>query len=434
MRVFLKTFGCTLNQSDSDLIRALLQEKGFSLAENEASAQAIIVNSCGVKESTEKRVLSYIEKIARSSPRKKLVVCGCLPKISFARVRGAAPDAAILGPNNLFAVVKALEQKNSFVDLSGSAREKTMLRKKIVFEGAIARVPIAFGCLGECAYCGVRQARGVLYSVPLEQIVCEVRRAVAGGAREIRLTAQDAGCWGFDLKPRNSLAELLRALNKVDGKFFIRVGMINPRHALADLSNLVDAFEGGKIFKFLHLPVQSGSDEVLAAMNRGYCIADFKRVVRAFQRRIPGITLATDLIIGFPTESRAEFEETLSLLEEVKPCVVNVSKYGARPGLPASALKQIDNKEVKERSIEASGLARELALQKNLALVGREFEVVFVEEGKPETIVGRTQFYKPVVVEKGEAQLREFARVKIIEAHQTWLKGLVTASNLKRLL
>ncbi|MEM0475518.1 MAG: MiaB/RimO family radical SAM methylthiotransferase, partial [Candidatus Norongarragalinales archaeon] len=303
-RVFLKTFGCTLNQADGELLAALIKQKGYRLVSTESRAQAVIVNSCGVKKATEDKICAYLEKISSLRPSRKIIVCGCLPAINLRRVKQAAPNAFVFGAASPEKVVKALSQAKPTTDLKGSQALAIKCRKKtLVRHGLIAKIPIAYGCLGECAFCGVRAARGALVSVPLREVVEEVKAAVAAGALEIRLTAQDAGCWGFDLKPRRSLVELLAAINALPGDFLCRVGMMNPEHALRLMPKLAEQIAGPRMFKFVHLPLQSGSDKVLKAINRKYTIKQFKAVVKEFRRRVPEIRFATDVIVGFPTET-----------------------------------------------------------------------------------------------------------------------------------
>ncbi len=423
-RIFVKTFGCTLNQADGELIATLAKQKGYSIVDSEGRAQAVIVNSCGVKPATEEKIIAYIQKIAKTKPKKKIVVCGCLPAINFKRVKTAFPQAFIFGAASPEKVVAALASNaKPVVDLKGSeattikCRANTKIRHNLV-----ARIPIAYGCRGACAFCGTRAARGQLASVPLRSIVKEVRRAAAQGALELRLTAQDAGCWGFDFKPKKTLVDLLKSVNSLKGDFLCRVGMMNPEHAAKMMPELAKQIGGPRFFKFVHLPLQSGSDKVLKAMNRAYTVKQFKLLVRDFRRALPDLMIATDVIVGFPTETEADFKKTLKVMREIKFDLVNVSKYGHRPTAPASRLKALPDGLVKKRAIEALALAREIAAQRNQRFVGRYLDVRFAEGAAKGGVLGRSPEYAPVI-SKRNAKLGEIRRVKIIGASAAWLEA-----------
>ncbi len=422
MRVFLKTFGCTLNQSDGELIAALAKQAGHRIVSSEARAQAVIVNSCGVKPATEEKIVAYIQKLAKTKPGKKIVVCGCLPAINYARVRQAAPRAFVFGAASPEKVVAALKQAKPVVDLRGSeARAISCRRKTIIRYGLIARIPIAYGCKGACAFCGTRAARGVLASVPLRQVVKEVKAAARGGALEIRLTAQDAGCWGYDFNPKKTLVDLLAAINSLNGGFLCRVGMMNPEHAAKMMPELAEQLAGPRMFRFAHLPLQSGSDSVLRAMNRPYKVKQFVALVKDLRRTLPDLMIATDVIAGFPTETEADFNKTLRVMREIEFDLVNVSKYGARPTAPASRLKALPNQVVKKRAIEALALARKIAAKRNQRFVGRCLDARFAEGAAKGGALGRTAGYAPVISKN--ARVGETRRVKITGASAAWLEG-----------
>jgi MiaB/RimO family radical SAM methylthiotransferase len=418
---FLKTFGCTLNQSDGELIAALAKQKGFKRIQSESGAGAVIVNSCGVKPATEEKIVAYIQKLARANPKRKLIVCGCLPAINFRRVRAAAPNAFVFGAASPEKVVKALNQARPAIDLAGSEASAIKCREKTkIMHGLIARIPIAYGCKGACAFCGTRAARGALASVPLRQVIKEVSQASKNRALEIRLTAQDAGCWGQDLNPKQSLVGLLKAINALPGGFLCRVGMMNPEHARALMPALAKEIGGPRMFRFIHLPLQSGSDAVLKAMNRPYKVKEFKALVKQFRRALPDVMIATDVIVGFPTETDRDFKATLKVMKEVQFDLVNVSKYGARPTAPASKLKALPDKIVKKRAIEALTLARSIAAQRNQRFIGHYLDVRFAEAAAKGGALGRTREYAPVVMKR--ARLGEIRRVKIRAASAAWLE------------
>jgi len=282
-------------------------------------------------------------------------------------------------------------------------------------------IAISYGCLSSCSYCAVKLARGELRSHPVEDIVSQVRKAVGEGSKEIWLTAQDTASYGRDLGC--DLPHLIDAVSDVPEIFWVRVGMMNPTRIVDILGDLVRAYRSEKIYKFLHLPVQSGSDIVLSSMRRGYLAADFHRIVGEFRKVFPWLTLSTDVIVGFPGETQEDFEETLKLVREVRPDIVNISKYGSRPGTEASAMKRVDTKTVKERSRRLTEEVKRIALEKNQSWKGWEGLVLVDEVGPRGGYVGRNFAYKPVVVGTDQELLGKFVRLRVVEAKTTYLKG-----------
>ena len=283
-------------------------------------------------------------------------------------------------------------------------------------------VPINYGCLGSCSYCCVLFARGHLRSHRLDEIVKRVQHDLASGVNEIWLTSQDTACYGKDIAV--NLVDLLNEVCEAEEKFFVRVGMMTPNHALNLLDDLVGAYLNGKIFKFLHLPVQSGDDRVLRLMNRLYSVEDFKKVVNTFRKRFPKITIATDVICGFPGEDRGAFEHTLQLIDEIQPDILNISRFFPRPHTPAAEMKQLPPQEVKERSGEVAELAREVSFERNRGWLGWEGEIVVDEEGKkPTSWIGRNFAYKPIVVRSDEILHGRFVDVRVVRVFPTYLEA-----------
>ena len=359
-RVFIETYGCTFNQSDSDAIAGILALEGFTLVKCEEDADVILLNTCTVKGATEQKILYKLKRLVGA--RKRIVVAGCLPEANSNLVKKYAPAAPLLGTNALSHAPEAVQAafEGRHVEFLGGKGERLSLPR--FHAGAIARIPIADGCLGACTYCQTKLARGNLHSYPIECVVHEVQRCVELGCKEILLTAQDTGAYGLDIK--TNLVELLQAVIEIPGDFKVRVGMMNPEHALRMLPGLLSVYESEKIRKFLHIPVQSGSDKVLRDMRRKYAVKDFLKIVKAFRRRFPSIRIATDIIVGYPTETEEDFKKTLNLLEKARFNVVNLSKFTPRPFTQAARLRQLPNQEVKRRSREAAEACRKISLER----------------------------------------------------------------------
>jgi MiaB-like tRNA modifying enzyme len=287
----------------------------------------------------------------------------------------------------------------------------------------VSVLPINYGCLGKCSYCCVFFARGQLKSNPIPEVVERVKQDLDSGAKEVWLTSQDTACYGKDVG--TSLADLLRRVCEIEGNFFVRVGMMTPNQVVGMLDELVEAYKGGKVFKFLHLPVQSGDDDVLKLMNRRYTVNEFKEIIHAFRREIPRITLSTDVICGFPGESREAFEQTKNLIREIQPDIVNVSKFFSRPRTAAEKLNPLSPREVKRRSREMAELSKKISLEKNKAWINWEGTALFDERGKGGSWMGRNFAYKPIVVKAGESLLGRFVRVRVVNAFSTYLEAEV---------
>lgn len=344
MKVFVKTFGCTLNQGDSEVLKGVLSRE-HSLVSSESDADVVIVNSCGVKSVTQSKVLDYVRA---ASKKGKVVVGGCLP--GMLDVKKHVPGVlAVFDANSITRINELLEKPG---DLFSSEKESRISERKFRQDSSTAIVPIAQGCLGSCSYCSVKFARGRLRSYAKEEVLKEVGKALADGCTLIKLTAQDTGCWGKDFG--SNLPDLLSSVLSLDGNFRVRLGMMNPNYALECLDELIEIYNDVKMVKFLHIPVQSGSDKILGDMGRSYTAEDFKKVVGEFRKKVKGISISTDVIAGFPTETEEEFEKTVQLVREVKPEVLNISMFAPRPKTEAAEMKQLRTQTIKERSMEVS--------------------------------------------------------------------------------
>jgi MiaB-like tRNA modifying enzyme len=411
--------------ADGEVLAGCLAQAGFQLAASEAEADVLIYNTCAVKGPTENRII-YVVKHAPKG--KKLIVAGCLPLISFERLRREVRFDGAVGPSFGKEIVDAVTRVaagEKVVDLDGLNKKPKLCLPRIKSNPFVSVVPISYGCLGSCAYCCVVFARGRLRSYSVKEVADRVQSDVADGAREVWVTSQDTACYGRDL--HSNLAELLQALDGLSGDFKVRVGMMTPNMVTDMKDRLIDAFKSDKVFKFLHLPVQSGDDKTLKRMRRFYTTEEFKGIVNSFRTQFPTLTLATDVIVGFPGETMQAFEKTLKLLEEVKPDVTNVSKFFARPKTAAAQMKDgmVERDEIKRRSTLAAGLAKQISLEQNKRWVGWVGEVLVDEKGKVEgSWVGRNFAYKPVVIKSSDNLLGKRVRVKVVEASITYLNGV----------
>jgi len=418
-RVYLKSFGCSANLANSEVIAGCLSDAGFVLVKDPQDAEFLVYNTCAVKSQTENRIIDILRKAPKD---KQLIVTGCLPVINFERLENEVDFDGVTGPApgaKIVDVLCCVSAGEKIVSL-GDVLKSDLCLPRVPVNPVVSIIPINYGCLGDCSYCCVHFARGRLRSNPVEEVVERVKRDLVYGVKEFWLTSQDTACYGKDIG--TSLADLLGRVCEFEGNFFVRLGMMNPEHVLAMLDDLIEAYKNEKVFKFLHLPVQSGDNTVLKLMNRHYTVDDFKRIVLAFREEIPQLTLSTDVICGFPGESREAFELTKKLVAEVQPDVVNVSKFFSRPRTPAQKLSPIAPKELNRRSRELAELSRRISFEKNRAWIGWEGPVLFDELGKCESWMGRNFAYKPVVINAGESLLGRFVQVRVVNALSTYLE------------
>ncbi len=419
-RVYVEVYGCSANIADAEFISGLLMRSGHIPTASPEDAESFIVLTCVVKTPTERKMLKRLREL--SSKGVPMVVAGCMPKAERWLVEQAAPGASLIGPDDIHHAVEALEaslERRRLEFIGGEGLEKVHL-PRLRRNPIIHIAPIASGCLGRCSYCIVKMARGHLHSYPADGVLEDARRALEEGCREIWVTAEDTAAYRWK---GYKLPQLLDELSELEGRFYIRVGMMTPNEAKRILEDLIEAYKSQKVFKFLHLPVQSGDDEILRRMRRGYSVEDFREIVSRFREAFPGLTLSTDIIVGFPGETEEQFRESLRLIEEVKPEVLNISRFWPRPCTEAERMPgQIHGRETKRRSSIMRRIWERISLEKSRGWVGWRGEILVDERGKGETMVGRNYAYRPIAF-KGNAKLGDFMEVTVKDARTGYLLG-----------
>ena len=332
----------------------------------------MIINTCTVIEATERKMLRRLKTFAD----RDLYVTGCMPLVQMDLISTVCAPR-IIHPDEI-------HERAGGVGSPGA--------------GAIGVVQVANGCVGRCSYCITRLARGRLRSAPAEDILDAVRRLVASGAFEIQLTGQDVAAWGIDRG--ESLPDLLQEISDIPGKFAVRPGMMHPGSVHRILDPLIDAYASPKIFQFLHLPAQSGSDAVLDRMKRRYHAADIVEIVDSFRKRYPDMMISSDFITGFPGETDEEFEQTLDLLRRTAFVKVNIPRYSRRPGTPAAALKDLPERIRKDRSRRLLSEANQIYDAYNNRWIGRETAIVATEKNMPGSTVCRNPSYLNVIIKE----------------------------------
>lgn len=413
MKIYVETYGCTANKSDERLLIGLVTSEGHELVQDIAHADVLVLLTCTVIGTTEQRMLSRLRMFQKT--QKKIIVTGCMPTVQAELIRSIVPQASQLPCKSIQYINDILKGNTPTFTES----KKTMLPRR--YDTVIAPIMIAEGCRLSCSYCITHFARGTLRSFPTQDIVSEVSCAIKQGCREIQLTAQDTASYGIDTG--TDLGALLSQVSTLEGTFRIRVGMMNPATLKKNIDAILAAYQHEKIYKFLHVPVQSGDDGILKKMNRGYTVSDFTQLVQRFQNAVPTLTLATDVIVGFPTETTGQFKNTMRLVENIHPDIINITRFSARPMTTAKKMKgRLPTYIVKERSKQITELCARLTLEKNTQHIGDIARVLITEKGKQNTSTGRTESYKQVVFTE-QVSLGDVVDARIIDAAPTYLVG-----------
>ena len=377
--------GCAANFGDGEKIaRAFAEDyrivfgmpKETTSGDKVGKPEAFVLNVCTVKGNA--GALKLLREALNTAPEAKLFITGCAPK-DFREEVVKITDKVV------FTSLKEL----------GLNKLPLPLRESPL----VGIVNIEEGCLDACAYCSTRLVKGRLHSYPAADIVQQVKSLVSDGCVEIQLTGQDCGCYGFDTG--TNLAELVQQiLAEVPGNYKMRLGMGNPRHMLRYIDPLLKCFKDERVYKFIHLPVQSGSDSVLKAMNRKHNVQDYIDLAETFNKNLPLFTLSTDLIVGFPGESEQDFQGTLDILEKTRPTVCNITRFVARPNTPAYNMAGVVPDEIKHiRSAALAEAFQRIATENNSRWVGVTETVTIEKQGyRKGSYIARNAAYRPVAI------------------------------------
>ncbi len=427
--------GCAANFGDGEKIARILSKKSevsFEFPEESVTTstqlEAFYLNVCTVKGNA--GAMKLLRKAANTYPNVPVYITGCAPK-------DFREEAIRVVPQVQFTTLSDLENDPQFISISGnvtqdrtSERNGSITRHKNVLRESpfVGIVNIEEGCLDACAFCSTHLVKGRLHSFAPNDIVDQVQALIDDGCLEIQLTGQDCACYGFDIG--TNLAELTqRILTHVNGNYRIRLGMGNPRHVLGYQEVLLDCFTDERVYKFIHIPVQSGSENILKAMNRRHTARDYATLAHAFSERFSKFTLSTDLIVGYPGETAADFNDTLELLKETRPTVCNITRFVARPGTVAAHLESatsgthlesgnlaVPDTIKHERSAILAETFQQIALENNREWIGDECMVITEKPGhRSGTTIARNEAYRPVALQ-GSFPAGQTLRVRIIDA------------------
>ncbi|CAI9114911.1 OLC1v1015734C1 [Oldenlandia corymbosa var. corymbosa] len=409
--IYIKTFGCSHNQSDSEYMAGQLSAFGYVLSDNPDDADLWLINTCTVKSPSQSAMETLITRCKNA--KKPLVVAGCVPQGS--RDLKDLEGVSIVGVQQIDRVVEVVEEtlKGHEVRLLTRRTLPALDLPKVRRNKFVEILPINVGCLGACTYCKTKHARGHLGSYTVESLVDRVKGVMADGVKEIWLSSEDTGAYGRDIGV--NLPILLDAIVAVlppHGSTMLRIGMTNPPYILEHLKEIANVLRHPSVYSFLHVPVQSGSDSVLKAMNREYTVSEFRKVADTLIALVPGMQIATDIICGFPGETDEDFAETVNLIKEYKLAQVHISQFYPRPGTPAARMKKVPSNVVKKRSRELTAVFESFTPYTGMeGKVERIWITEFATDGIH--LVGHTKGYIQVLVTGPETMLGTSAMVKI---------------------
>ena len=428
-KLYVKTFGCQMNVYDSNRMVEALKVHGFTQTDKPAEADVLLLNTCHIREKASEKLFSEIGRLAKQKKKKALIiVAGCVVQAEGREILRRSPliDIAV-GPQNYHQLPELITRyqrgKGCLIQADFPAESKFDVLPMPKNSSANAFLAIQEGCDNFCSYCVVPYTRGCEYSRPSKDILLEAKALVKAGAKEIMLLGQNVNPWHGD-KGRD-LGDLIRDVAKIRGLQRIRYTTSYPSKMTQNLINAhADTL---KLMPYIHLPIQAGSDKTLRAMNRQYTVAEYEKIVASFRAVRPDIAISSDFIVGFPGETEEDFEETLRLVERVKYASSFSFKFSARPGTPASLMKNQIPEEVKTRRLmRLQKLLQSQQLGFNKATVGKELEVLLTERGKMKgQLVGYTPYMQGTVVKAPLKMLGEIVRVKITGASATALTGKI---------
>ena len=397
-----------MNYGEGEQLSKKMDSLGHVRVDSVKEADIVILNTCTVVETTEKNMIRRMGDLKKEG--KKVIVTGCMAKVQPKRIMIRLPDSIIIPPDRYGDFTDLVSGEYGCSDPVSAPRY-----------GMSAILPIAQGCLGNCSYCITRFARGHLRSYPEDELVEEFDRMLDDGAKEILITAQDTACYGKDIG--TDLPHLIERFLERDGDYRIRIGMMNPNYLEPIADRLLDLMKNRRVYRFLHIPVQSGSDDVLKNMRRRYTAEGFLSMVERMREKVPDISISTDMITGFPGETDEDHRKSVELIRRLHADTVNITRFSVRPGTDAASMKgQIQGNVSKERSTELTETKMEVEYDVNRNLVGKRFRVLVTEKGKEGTVITRTENYRPVGIDE-DIPLGTFIDAEVIDCASTYVTG-----------
>jgi len=350
-----------------EILKGILKQSGYEITNNEKIADIIIINTCIVKGKTESKIKRRIQDLSKLYKNKLFIISGCMPETDFNSLKKINPDLLFLGIHHIKDISQIISDyfdnefnSNMQKEYLSERKEEKILLPKIPENKLISIIQISEGCNGQCSFCKTRLAKGSLFSYPSDKIIKQIENDLQQGAKEIWLTSQDCASYGID-QGKPLLPELLNEILKLKHNFKLRLGMMNPNNVYPIMGELIQIYKSPKMYKFIHIPIQSASNNVLRNMKRPYEIKKVEKIIKQFKKEFPDIVIATDIITAYPTETEQDNQSNLEFIKEFKPDVLNLSKFSSHRGTEAGKLKPLDIKIINRRASELMQIHRETA-------------------------------------------------------------------------
>ncbi|WP_457556436.1 tRNA (N(6)-L-threonylcarbamoyladenosine(37)-C(2))-methylthiotransferase [Candidatus Harpocratesius sp.] len=422
---FIKTFGCTFNFGDSMKIETLLRKQKYNKVNDIQSSDIIIINTCAVKHATETKILHYIFDIRKQYPDKRMIVTGCLPQIGKKMHQKIKSQ---IHHDDL--ILKPTEIHNIILSMGESLKSDEILYKPEIIpapfkNGNIGIIQISEGCNNSCTYCCTTIARGKLISFNPKMILNQIKSLYLEGINNFFLTSQDLGNYNYS---GYTLVDLLTDISDIQGNFQIRLGMLNPDYLIGKIDQFLKIFHDKRFYRFIHIPIQSGSNHILQLMRRNYKIEEIEQIIKKFKKFDSNFTFSTDIIVGFPSETITDFQESVNFINQWKPFVLNISKYSARPNTIAKKMKQLPSQEIKRRSKFLDEIYRQYSHILRMNWIGWKGKVFVSDSNDIRSInkgfLTRNLYNIPIFIESG--RIGTVSQVKIVKIKGNKIIGKIT--------
>jgi threonylcarbamoyladenosine tRNA methylthiotransferase CDKAL1 len=417
--VYIETHGCSANQNNSEIMAGILRSSGYNLTNNPDIAGIIIINSCVVKSKTENKIKRRIQDLKGSN--KLVIITGCMPQTNAKEIKKLNKNVILLGTHHITDIAKLIRDYNENQLDDKKQEQYIAFRKeekinlpKIPQNELISITQISEGCMGCCSYCKTCLAKGKLFSYDLWSIVKSIESDLKNGAKEVWITSQDCANYGIDQEDKTpKLPILLKKILGLPHKFKLRIGMMDPNNVLPILEELIEIYKNPKMYKFLHIPVQSASNRVLKEMNRFYKIDDVEMIINRFRKEFQDMVVATDIIIGYPTSAEEDFQKDLEFINTYRPEVFNLSKMSIHKGTAAERLKPVNIEVINRRTSEIMEAHRKTALENKKKFIGKEIKVLVDKKMPGWLYEARDDNYNIVLISSKEKLLGKTIDVRI---------------------
>jgi threonylcarbamoyladenosine tRNA methylthiotransferase CDKAL1 len=421
--IHLKVWGCSHNVSDKEYMAGVLQEYGYAIVESDENADLVILVSCTVKNPSESHFFTYMDKLLAQGI--KVVAAGCIPQGDAKHTK--LSGISIMGVQQIDRIVEVVEQTllGNTVRLMSQRTRPELDLPKVRKNKYIEIIPINTGCLNACTYCKTKHARGKLGSYTVESITKRIESVISEGVTEIWLTSEDTGAYGRDIK--TSISALLEAILRVIERYphvMLKLGMTNPPYMLEHIDKIVEVLNHPQVFSILHIPVQCGSNKILEIMKREYTVEQFQFIVDALVQNVPGVTVATDIICGFPYETDEDFEETYNLCNKNRFPIMHTTQFYPRPNTPAAKMPKVNSVSVKARTRRLTALFESYDCYSHM--VGSTQRVWLTGEiaKDQQHLIGHTKNYVQVLLPNEPFYIGKSVEVKIVGHTRYSIEGI----------